>query len=359
MANPHKDLRSPRTNFGQSTEEGRASEIELKSSRMELMHKWTHANLGALTELTFEPPCAGASPRKYFRVHVGSTGHSIIIMDAPPSVVDCMGYLRAAREMKGILAPDVIKFDKDAGFMMLSDLGRFTLYDLLPLPLDEVRRLFQLSIDGIVAIQGIRATAHTPVYDGHKMRDETNQFLEKFIEGCSPRPISNTARSKIARELEQLVALCESQPRQYCHFDYYSRNIIPATSKVHAVDIQDACLAPWTYDLASLLRDVNVCLPQPVHDELVEYFVSSIEARMHRVDRRSFMRQYYAMSLHRHLRILSTFVELAYAGKPEYLFSFPLILKYINEECSYLGELELTTSLTSIHIDAVIDKTIH
>ena len=72
------------------------------------------------------------------------------------------------------------------------------------------------------------------------------------------------ARGAAARIVDELAA----EPRVLCHRDYHSRNLMWRDGRLSIIDFQDARLGPDTYDLASLLRDSYVDLPEQAVDEL-------------------------------------------------------------------------------------------
>lgn len=53
----------------------------------------------------------------------------------------------------------------------------------------------------------------------------------------------------------------------------------PAGFAVRVIDFQDALMGPPQYDLASLLRDSYIDLPEPVIDDLIAYYLQRKEAR--------------------------------------------------------------------------------
>ena len=59
-----------------------------------------------------------------------------------------------------------------------------------------------------------------------------------------------------------------------CHRDYHSRNLMWHDDTLYVIDFQDARMGPDTYDLASLLRDSYVDLPDAAVDDLIDYFVA-------------------------------------------------------------------------------------
>jgi aminoglycoside/choline kinase family phosphotransferase len=324
--------------------------------RFKQMVTWTKEKTNACG-VQFEAPCTGASGRRYFRAKLPN-GKTVIVMDAPPDSFDCEPYIRAAGEMTRSLAADVLHFDADVGFMLLSDLGRFTLYDRLPAEPNLVKSMFESALDGIIKLQGIHIGDQLTAYSSEKMREEMNDFIINYVIGLKKQTLSESQNRSLATSLDRLVEICSSQHFVYSHFDYYSKNIIPTDSGVRLVDIQDACCAPSTYDVVSLLRDVNVALPKPMHDSLLDYYIERNTARSSNFDPAQFRISYYAMSLHRHLRIMSTFALLSKnAGRHHYLLTFPLIIKYIREECFLLQDFFDVAQVATLHVDAVREAT--
>ncbi|WP_186131942.1 phosphotransferase [Burkholderia gladioli] len=313
--------------------------MENYDSRFLEMTRWVEGEIKTQA-ISFEGPCSGASARKYYRVKLPAN-RTLIVMDAPPSQVDCSSYLRAARELGVDLAPEVLSFNANLGFMLLTDLGAKTLYDYLPADSDTVLNLYLKAIRGISDIQKLPTSSRVPIYGSEKLTSEMRDFLKNYA--TNPKLGEPTKRLDkcLVGSLDRLAAMCASHERVYAHFDYYSKNIIPVNDGVRLVDIQDACAASFVYDLASLLRDVNVCLPKFLHDSLLEQHWLNIKDRWKKITKDYFYESYYAMSLHRHLRILSTFSVLSrQPGKENYLLTFPLIKKYIKEECEILGDFK-------------------
>ena len=88
-------------------------------------------------------------------------------------------------------------------------------------------------------------------------------------------------------------------------------------------------MGPDTYDLASLLRDSYVDLPEDLVDDLMAAFVA---ARGEATDGRSFRRRFDAMALQRNLKALGTFGYQASArGNARYLESVPRTLGHVRK----------------------------
>lgn len=70
----------------------------------------------------------------------------------------------------------------------------------------------------------------------------------------------------------------DSQPFCYIHRDFQSANIIIYDTEIYAIDLQDASLGPVLYDLASLLYDLKISLPEVERNTLSSYYFKVMEA---------------------------------------------------------------------------------
>jgi aminoglycoside/choline kinase family phosphotransferase len=118
-------------------------------------------------------------------------------------------------------------------------------------------------------------------------------------------------------------------PRVLCHRDYHSRNLMLKGGHLHVIDFQDARLGPDTYDLASLLRDSYVDLPDSTFQALLDHYLAltyrSGEAG-------PFRQQFDLMCLQRNLKALGTFgYQTTARGNPVYVQYIPRTLRYVRE----------------------------
>ncbi|MFL6691953.1 MAG: phosphotransferase, partial [Ramlibacter sp.] len=101
--------------------------------RERAFHRWLHSVAGphALEPATLRPASADASFRRYLRID-GAQG-TRIVMDAPPDKEDCRPFVHVAQLMAGagLLVPRVLAWDEPQGFMLLDDLGRQTMIEVV------------------------------------------------------------------------------------------------------------------------------------------------------------------------------------------------------------------------------------
>jgi aminoglycoside/choline kinase family phosphotransferase len=122
--------------------------------------------------------------------------------------------------------------------------------------------------------------------------------------------VDGEERAEIRAGFAGLCREIASWPRVLCHRDFHSRNLMLHRGVLHWIDFQDARMGPATYDLASLLRDAYVSLPEDLVDELGDAFRR--EAVPHEAPD-VFARRLELVSVQRNLKALGTFGFMATA----------------------------------------------
>ena len=110
------------------------------------------------------------------------------------------------------------------------------------------------------------------------------------------------------------------------------------------IDFQDARMGPAQYDLASLLRDSYVTLPEELVDTLVDYY-AEVTGNTSQKSMQRFRYIFDVMSLQRNIKALGTFGYQATArGKRRYLKSVPRTGAYIARNIAKYKEFALFRS---------------
>jgi len=98
------------------------------------------------------------------------------------------------------------------------------------------------------------------------------------------------------------------------HRDFQSRNIMIKNDKFYFIDFQASRMGPIQYDLAALLIDPYVQLPQDIQTRLLGYCVEKLQADMN-LNADNFCRCYRYCRLTRNLQILGAFGYLSRVKK--------------------------------------------
>ena len=312
-------------------------------ARLAALKSWTNRiNVVAGSEPV--PASADASFRRYFRLQSGPS--SYIVMDAPPDQENCLPFVRIAGYLEAMRlnAPRIIEASLDDGFLLLSDLGSRQYLQELQQDASAAPALYSDALAALATMQR-RGTAYQgqlPPYNDELLRFELSLFHDWL---CGTHlGISLTENEERAWQdcCDVLVANALDQPQVFVHRDYHSRNLMLTEQENPGIlDFQDAVEGPFTYDLASLLKDCYVKWPaEQVWQWALEFYETIEPATRERTDEEQFRRYFELMGAQRHLKAAGIFARLNHRdGKPGYLADIPRTLSYIVDLGSRYEEL--------------------
>jgi hypothetical protein len=286
-----------------------------------------------LGESTSVVPMSGdASTRRYFRMGEPPRT-SVLALYPEPFVALTMPFLMVRSVLAGcsIPVPAVLAHDGPRGILLLQDLGDHTLQDALEQASDRERGLFyREALDQLATLQREaargpqRAPCFQMAFDVAKLSWELDYFLTHFVLGHRAATLSVEDREALSGGFRRLSEEIAAWPRVLCHRVYHSRNLMPHEGTLHWIDFQDARMGPNTYDLASLLRDSYVELPEEFVAEHVESFRRRVAPGE---EPGTFLRRFEIMSVQRNLKALGTFGYMTTVrGSHHYLRYIPRTL---------------------------------
>jgi aminoglycoside/choline kinase family phosphotransferase len=245
---------------------------------------------------------------------------------------------------RGIPVPSIHGFDPDTGFILFEDLGRTLLYDyLLEKKKDsagfsepEIVALYKEIIETLLYMQisgSIRFNRKwcwdTQRYDKKLMLEkESGYFLQAF---CKDLLGIDSIPSGLNDEFTLLAGRASRQPAVYfLHRDFQSRNVMITDGDIRIIDFQGGRLGPLGYDLASLLIDPYVQLPEQVQQDLLEYYAEQLCS--YGLDDLAFLKGYPSLALQRNLQILGAFAFLGFQRQKNFFRQFiqPALLSLHN-----------------------------
>jgi hypothetical protein len=275
---------------------------------------------------TLLPVSGDASFRRYFRFTVDQ--RSWIAVHAPPDKENNQAFVDVAALFAdhGLNVPVLLAWDREQGFMLLTDFGDQLLWPLLDA--DSVDMWYQKSLAAVAQLQAIPLNhAKLPYYDSQRLQTELRLFTEWFVEKLLDYSLSLAEQQRIDTVFSILTQSALAQPQVVVHRDYHSRNIMVLPSgELGLIDFQDAVIGPYTYDPVSLLRDCYIVWPR----EKVEQWLESFRKNYWPDEQpATLLRDFDWMGLQRHLKVLGIFARLNLRdGKPRYLDDLPLVLHY-------------------------------
>jgi len=307
-----------------------------------------------------------ASTRSYERLTLGE--HSAILMNAPrrsdgPAVRDGKPYSQIAHlaedvvpfvavanglRQLGYSAPQIYEAEIADGLLLIEDLRSDPVVSGDP-PAPIYER-YAAAVDVLIALHdqkvpaGVRVAPNVvhrlPVYDQDAMMIEAELLLDWYLPhyGMTVREDMRAVFVRLWHEALQVVL--NSRPTWVLR-DFHSPNLIwlperTGIARVGLLDFQDAVLGPAAYDLASLLQDARVDVPELMEVELLGNYVKQRAAADADFEPASFIRVYATMAAQRASKILGIFARLNKRdGKPQYLRHIPRVWGYLQRSLAH------------------------
>ena len=263
-------------------------------------------------------PLAGdASQRRYSRC-LGADGRTAILVRYPGLSSSELGrdleVLDWCRS-RGIVVPDILAHDLEAGLALLEDLGdvdaEHALEDASPSDRPHLLQRLLRPLEVLAEIDLEELPAWNSPLDEERMRWELAGFelwFLRHLRGVAPSPA-------LGRWLDGLALAVGGHPRRICHRDYHFNNLMVASDgSVGIIDIQDILIGPDTYDAVSLLfeRSAERLLTSAEQGGLLAAWADRTGARPGWRPRSD------AVRLQRGLKVLGSFARFVIAGRREY-----------------------------------------
>lgn len=284
---------------------------------------------------------ADGSTRHFFRIYL--KGFPLIFIYNPVSVSEDINendsYYYIGRHLynKGLPVPKIYLYDRKQGIFWIEDLGDTHLQQLIDFERDfeDSKRWYEKVLDILARfhIDGVKEfnityCYDTPFYDANFiLKRELNYFYREFLityMGISPD-------KGIIKEFIKLSEIVSKIPNNFLmHRDFQSRNIMVKENKVFIIDFQGARLGPPTYDLASLIIDPYVDIPEEYQIKFCKEYFFRIKKHLS-YSWEEFFHLFWKTALCRNLQVLGAFSFLSIKKKKIFFEKFiPKALKQLN-----------------------------
>lgn len=242
---------------------------------------------------------------------------------------------------RGVSAPQVLAADPARGLAVLEDLGSEPVArDGAPLPerYEAATALLAWLHDQPLpdAVPGPGGAPHEiPPYDLDALLIEAELVLDWYAPEIAKITLPASARANFISICSRLFAEVLAGPKTWCLRDYHSPNLIwqpdrQDLARVGLIDFQDTVLGHPAYDLASLLQDARVTVPDALELKLLGAYAQHRRANHALFDMVSFAEAYAILGVQRNTKILGAFARLNKRDrKPQYLAHLPRIEAYL------------------------------
>lgn len=313
----------------------------LQDTRADSLFKWLNT-VTTIQHENFKLISGDASFRRYFRC---TTENQIFIaVDSPPQTEDNALFCALANTLAqcNVTVPAVISANVNEGFLLLSDLGKTHLSDIITQ--QNAKALYTESLDELVKARGVNATTLGPIpaYDHKQVIFELSIFSEWLINTYLKITLTEAENNLIQTAFGFITAIFMQQPTHFVHRDYHSRNIMLTTTpekqnQIAIIDFQGALIGPVMYDSVSLLRDCYIAWPQ----ELVLQISEQHRLKYYPdIAPKNWQQGFDIVGIQRHIKAAGIFARLHERdNKPFYLYDIPRTLQYIVDVGQQYSEL--------------------
>jgi tRNA threonylcarbamoyl adenosine modification protein YjeE len=314
-----------------------------------------------------------ASTRCYERLRFES--QQAILMNAPrradgPPVRDGKPYSAIAHLAEDIIpfvamanglrqlgfsAPQIYEAELSDGLLLIEDLGSEPVVTgTPPVPIEE---RYAAAVDTLVALHRHKLPAALPVapnvshtlppYDIGAYLIEAELLLDWYMPWRGMTATDAQRLEYVALWRDALQLALEETPTWVLR-DFHSPNLIwlperQGIARVGLLDFQDAMMGPAAYDVASLLQDARVDVPELMEIALLGRYVKQRRDNDDSFDPAEFAQVYATVAAQRASKILGIFARLNRRdGKPQYLRHIPRVWDYLQRSLSHpaLGTLK-------------------
>ena len=197
------------------------------------------------------------------------------------------------------------KKDKLSGYKKLIDI-------ILKLQKIKSRKLYYFGKNKIKFIK----------YSLSELNKESDLFFDCYLKFTVKNKNLNKIKKILKHELNNVYKKLYFKNNCFTHRDFHASNIMLDKKKLGVIDSQDAIIGNPLYDVASLIDDVRIKLPNNLQDKLLKYYIlkSKFKAKVEP----SLKNDFDILSVQRNLKILGIFVRLYKRDqKPNYLKYLP------------------------------------
>ena len=275
-----------------------------------------------------------ASFREFYRIQKGSKS-SIIVLARKDKFKNLVTYSAVNKILNtnGILAPKLLNNFTNKNIIEIADLGKTSFYNFIKNKKNKLSNYKKL-IDIIIKMQKIKLKKEYNFksnkikfekYNSYNLHKESDLFFDWYLKYLFTKKKSKQIKIKIRKELNKLYKRLKLRNNCFTHRDFHASNVMISGKKFGLIDSQDAIIGNPLYDVASLIDDVRIKIPQKTKEKLFNYYLKKT-----RFKKRDLKNDFDILSVQRNLKILGIFARLHVRDKKSnYLKFLPYTWKLI------------------------------
>ena len=224
-----------------------------------------------------------------------------------------------ALRARGFSAPAIFASDREAGLLVIEDLGdELVVQDDPSAPIearyeaatDLLAELHSEPVSPVIPVEP-GADYRLPLYDLDAYLIEAELLLDWYLPKLEIR-ISDAKRESYRALWRDALSPVMSEPQTWVLRDYHSPNLLwlperDGTARVGLLDFQDAVMGPAAFDVASLLQDARVDVSEKMEIALLSRYTRARRSANAAFDAPAFARSYATLAAQRASKILGIF----------------------------------------------------
>ena len=263
---------------------------------------------------------------------------------------DIVPYIALAAGLRrfGLSAPEILHADLDHGLILMEDLGVEPIVSGNTAAPVELR--YATAADLLASLHGRNLPNRLPVtsaldhrlprYDVDAFLIEAELLLDWYLINAAA-PVGDAARAAFVTLWREALEPAMDAATTWVLRDYHSPNLLwlaerEGIARIGLLDFQDALIGPAAYDVASLLQDARVDVPEGMEMNLLGRYVRARLSQDRNFDTAGFTLLYATLAAQRATKILGIFARLQRRdGKPQYLRHMPRLWGYLQRSLAH------------------------
>ena len=229
-----------------------------------------------------------------------------------------------------ITAPKLISNHYKNNMIEISDLGDQSFFNLIILKKNKVNDYKSL-IKLIFKLQKIQLKKNYKLekfkvklskYTIDNLHKESDLFFDWYLKYFLKNKNINKTKRLLRNELSKVYKKLNFKNDTFVHRDFHVSNIMINKKELGLIDSQDAIIGNPLYDVASLIDDVRIKLPQDLQNKLFKFYWQGSKYKNEKEEK--LKNDFDILSVQRNLKILGIFVRLwKRDNKSDYLKYLP------------------------------------
>ena len=272
-----------------------------------------------------------ASFREFYRLKKGGKT-SIIVQANKEKFKNLITYIVVNDILKKnrINAPNLISNHIKYNMIEISDLGEKSFYDFVFSKKNKLKD-YKKVIKLLLKLQKIKVKNNYnlgkykikfQIYSSQNLHKESDLFFDWYLKFYGKNKKLSKIKKVFKLELNKIFKKLYFKNNTFVHRDFHISNIMINKKTLGLIDSQDAIIGNPLYDVASLIDDVRIKLPEKLKNKLLKFYF--LNSKLNNEKFENLKNDFDILSVQRNLKILGIFVRLFKRDStPNYLKYLP------------------------------------